>query len=160
MAAIRAKDTRPERMIRSGLHQRGFRFRLHRKDLPGKPDIVLSKYDAVVFVHGCFWHGHDCHLYRLPKTRPGFWASKVAANQSRDETVRSALQSENWRIATIWECALKGKRKLDRDKLLISLTDWLKSTDPLFEIKGRQLDDSGSLSMHSPETTQTNPADR
>jgi DNA mismatch endonuclease, patch repair protein len=84
MAGIRGKNTRPEMLVRRALHAHGYRFRLHRKDLPGKPDIVLPKYRAVIFVHGCFWHGHDCHLFKWPKTREDFWIQKIKNNQERD----------------------------------------------------------------------------
>ena len=90
MAAIRGRDTKPELQIRSGLHRLGYRFRVNRKDLPGKPDIVLSRFHAVIFVHGCFWHGHDCHLFRLPETRTEFWAAKIGASVETDPSMSPA----------------------------------------------------------------------
>ena len=160
MAAIRGKDTKPELLIRSGLHRLGYRFRVTRKDLTGKPDIVLSRLDAAIFVHGCFWHGHNCHLFRLPGTRTDFWASKISANQKRDETVRSALLSDGWRIATVWECALKGKARLDLQELLTHLTTWLEDDEGLFEIRGRDLPGAASSSMQAPKATEPNSSHR
>lgn len=94
--------------MRKGLHARGFRYRLGGAGMPGRPDIVLPKYRTVVFVHGCFWHGHDCPLYRLPKTRPEFWLEKIEGNRARDKRVSDRLRSEGWRIIEVWECALRG----------------------------------------------------
>jgi DNA mismatch endonuclease (patch repair protein) len=108
MSRIRGENTKPERLIRSALHARGFRFRLHRKDLPGKPDIVLPKYRAVIFVHGCFWHGHGCHLSKLPATRTAFWKEKIRTNQVRDQRTVEALLSSDWRVFVIWECSIRG----------------------------------------------------
>ena len=159
MAAIRGKDTRPERLVRSGLHRLGYRFRVNRKDLTGKPDIVLSRFNSVILVHGCFWHGHDCHLFRLPGTRTEFWAAKIAANQDRDKAVRYALLSDGWRVATIWECALKGKARLDQEVLLKAVADWLEGAECQLEIRGRLRSDLGGISMQSPETPQPNPTD-
>lgn len=109
MAGIRGKNTAPEIAIRKDLHRRGFRYRLHAKDLPGKPDIVLPRHRAVVFVHGCFWHGHDCPLFKFPSTRPEFWKAKIGRNQENDAKAKSALLAEGWRVATVWECAIRKK---------------------------------------------------
>lgn len=154
MAAIRGKDTKPELLIRSGLHRLGYRFTVARKDLTGKPDIVLSRLHAVIFVHGCFWHGHDCNLFRLPETRAQFWATKIGANQERDKTVRSALLSDGWRIATVWECALKGKGRFDLRELLTRLTIWLEGAETLLEIRGRDVPVEVISSVHAAEATQ------
>lgn len=94
--------------MRKSLHARGLRYRLGGAKLPGRPDIVFPKYRTVVFVHGCFWHGHDCPLYRLPKTRTEFWADKIGKNRVRDERVVQELVSAGWRVLTIWECSLRG----------------------------------------------------
>lgn len=110
MAGIRGKDTRPEMLIRRGLHAMGYRFRVHRRDLPGNPDIVLPKYRAVIFVHGCFWHGHECHLFKWPKTREEFWREKIGSNVKRDQRSEQCLTNLGWRVHAIWECELKGKR--------------------------------------------------
>ncbi|MFO1175546.1 MAG: DNA mismatch endonuclease Vsr [Paracoccaceae bacterium] len=108
MARIRGKDTRPELALRCALHARGLRFRLHADNVPGKPDLVLPKYRAVVFVHGCFWHRHaDCRYTTTPATRTDFWEAKFAANMVRDRLVQSGLRTAGWRVATVWECALR-----------------------------------------------------
>jgi DNA mismatch endonuclease (patch repair protein) len=109
MAAIRGKDTKPEMLVRSWLHRNGFRFRLHRKDLPGKPDIVLAKYRTVIFVHGCFWHRHGCSNSVLPATRRDFWLQKLSANVSRDRRNQRALKRQGWSVITLWECSLRKR---------------------------------------------------
>jgi len=112
MSKIRSKDTKPERMLRSALHQHGFRFRIHRKDLPGKPDIVLPKYRTVIFVHGCYWHFHkDCREGHIPFTNSTFWKEKLEKNVAKDEQHRLALESLGWRVIEIWECTLNSKAK-------------------------------------------------
>ena len=112
MAAIRSADARPELVIRKGLHRLGFRFRLRDKRLPGKPDIVLSKYGAVILVQGCFWHGHGCPMFRLPATRTDVWREKLSANVLRDRRNAAQLEAKGYRIAWVWECALKGSSSL------------------------------------------------
>lgn len=108
MAGIRGKDTKPELIVRKYLHSRGFRYRLHVKELPGKPDIVLSKYRAVVFVHGCFWHQHQgCKYATKPKTQREFWNNKLSENIKRDGYSLEALKGLGWRVFVIWECELK-----------------------------------------------------
>lgn len=129
MAGIRGKNTKPEMAIRSALHRLGFRFRLHDTGLPGKPDLVFPKYRAVVFVHGCFWHGHDCHLFRWPKTRSEFWRKKIGANVVRDREQLSALLASEWRVAIIWECALKGRRRLPIEAVAEHCAIWLESCE-------------------------------
>jgi len=109
MARIRNKDTGIEMTIRSGLHAEGLRYRLRGAGLPGRPDMVLPKFRAVVFVHGCFWHGHSCPLYRLPKTRPEFWQAKVDANRSRDLRAVEDLRQLGWRSLVVWECGVRGQ---------------------------------------------------
>ena len=107
MAAIRGKDTAPELAVRRILHAMGLRFRLHRKDLPGRPDIVLPKHRTVVFVHGCFWHRHeDCRYTTTPKTRQEFWQTKFAANVERDSRNRTDLRQLGWRVIVVWQCEL------------------------------------------------------
>ncbi len=136
MAGIRGKDTKPELIIRRGLHAMGYRFRIHRRDLPGNPDIVLPKYRAVIFVHGCFWHGHDCHLFKWPKTREDFWRAKIGANRKRDREVRDASRNIGWRQLDVWECALKGKSCLSVPDALEQVDRWLKSDSPRDELRG------------------------
>ncbi|HAT2106138.1 TPA: very short patch repair endonuclease [Legionella pneumophila] len=125
MAGIRNKNTKPEMIIRKELFARGYRYRLHCKGVPGKPDLILSKYNAVIFINGCFWHCHDCHLFKWPKTRKDFWESKIQSNKNRDQLNREILLKDGWRILNIWECALKGKTRLDRERLIIEVESWL-----------------------------------
>lgn len=136
MSGIRAVNTQPELAIRRGLHARGFRFRLHANDVPGTPDLVLPRWRAAVFVHGCFWHGHDCHLFKMPSTRPEFWSAKIERNQKRDEIVRSQLQESGWRFLVIWECALKGRTRLDFSELIDRSATWLRGSAANGEIAG------------------------
>lgn len=118
MAGITGKNTKPEIFVRQLLHRMGYRFRLHRKDLPGKPDIFLPKFCVAIFVQGCFWHGHeDCHLFRIPKTRVDFWRAKISSNQERDSRVRNELIQTEFRVLDVWECSLKGKTALDTEAL-------------------------------------------
>ena len=117
MAGIRGKDTKPELMIRRHLHAQGLRFRLFARELAGRPDVVLPRWKVVVFAHGCFWHGHqDCSFFRLPKTRPEFWGAKIQRNVERDSVAIAQLREAGWRVAIIWECALRKEpdRTLDR----------------------------------------------
>ena len=108
MANIKGKDTKPEKIVRSILHSMGYRFRLHNKQLPGKPDIVLPRYRSVVFVHGCFWHGHDgCKRATMPTTRAEFWQNKIAGNRERDSRNIAALENLGYRCLIVWQCDLK-----------------------------------------------------
>lgn len=136
MAAIRGADTKPEIIVRLGLHARGFRYRLHDRQLPGRPDLVLPRYRAVIFVNGCFWHGHECALFRWPKTRPDFWKAKIDGNVARDRRNHLALSAQGWRVATVWECALKGRNRLDSSELIDSLAAWLSSDAQLLDLAG------------------------
>ena len=132
MGGIKGADTKPERDLRSALHARGLRYRLHAKNLVGRPDLVFPKHRAVVFVHGCFWHRHSgCRYATLPATRPDFWQAKFAANVLRDERVRAELLQHGWRVATVWECALRGRTQ--REAVADQVTDWLFSSKVLFE---------------------------
>ena len=108
MASIRSRDTKPELQVRRHLHGLGYRYRLSPKHLPGKPDLVLPRHGAVIFVHGCFWHGHaGCRFARMPSTRAAFWEAKLEGNRKRDKTCVHQLRKEGWRVAVVWECALK-----------------------------------------------------
>ncbi|MBR6746421.1 MAG: DNA mismatch endonuclease Vsr [Muribaculaceae bacterium] len=112
MSRIKSKDTKPEVLVRRFLFAHGFRFRLHRKDLPGKPDIVLSKYKTVIFINGCFWHGHkDCRFANLPETNHNFWAAKISGNVERDKATYAKLIEMGWRVIELWQCQLKPKTK-------------------------------------------------
>ena len=137
MAGIKGKNTKPELIIRHGLHRSGYRFRLHDKRLPGKPDMVFPKYKSVIQVQGCFWHGHDCHLFKWPSTRPDFWKKKITGNRERDIRNLAALGKLGWRTLTIWECALKGPARLPIEDTLFEISDWLKSKEESKNIPGR-----------------------
>ena len=120
MQSVGVRDTGPERTVRSTLHKAGFRFRLHRRDLPGKPDIVLPAKRLAVFVHGCFWHGHGCAKGKLPKSRLDYWGPKIEANAARDRRNNKALSEMGWRSLTVWQCELgdpKFAEKLQRKVL-------------------------------------------
>jgi len=135
MAGIRGRDTRPEWLIRRGLHKLGFRYRLHARKLPGRPDLVLSKYHAAVFIHGCFWHGHDCPLFKWPKTRGDFWRTKIEGNRARDNRAVDALTAAGWRVAIVWECALRGSTK-DSGEVVEQLAAWMISGEERIEVRG------------------------
>lgn len=108
MANVRSKDTGPERIVRSLLHRAGFRYRLHARDLPGKPDIVFRRQKKVIFVHGCFWHGHGCRYGQLPKSREDFWSAKIRRNCERDRSAISSLQMAGWHVHVVWQCELRN----------------------------------------------------
>lgn len=125
MAGIRGRDTQPEMALRSGLHRLGLRFRLHARGLPGRPDMVLPRHRAVVFVHGCFWHRHKgCRLTTTPRTRAEFWAAKFDANMERDARNTRMLIAAGWRVAIVWECALRSSR---REATVSVVADWIRS---------------------------------
>lgn len=130
MSRIKGRDTGIELLIRRGLHALGFRFRLGGSGLPGRPDIVLPKYRTVVFVHGCFWHRHDCHLFRLPKTRSEFWKAKIDANAARDSRKEAQLRELGWNVSTVWECELRGVTDTQVKKVIHGLARRIKSRKP------------------------------
>jgi DNA mismatch endonuclease (patch repair protein) len=136
MAGIRSRNTKPEMLVRRGLHRLGFRFRLHAKKLPGRPDLVLSRYRATIFVHGCFWHGHDCALFKWPRAREAFWREKITGNQARDRNAVEALRNAGWRVLTIWECAFRNKDEATRETALNTIAAWLKSGTVQAELLG------------------------
>lgn len=134
MSGIRGRDTKPELMIRRHLHALGFRYRLFVRALPGRPDIVLPKWGGVVFVHGCFWHGHlGCSFFRLPKTRSEFWETKIERNAERDNIAIEQLRAAGWRVAVIWECALRK----NPDHTLHALVSFVRSTRRFLEVSSR-----------------------
>ena len=139
MSGIRSKNTRHEVRIRKALHAAGLRYRLHRRDLPGTPDITLPRHRAAIFVHGCFWHGHDCYLFKWPLTRPEFWANKIGGNRQRDQQVRTALHETGWRYLIIWECALRGKYRLEFDGLIKRVIVWVTGVLAECEIRGKRI---------------------
>ncbi|HHT8996039.1 TPA: very short patch repair endonuclease [Burkholderia cenocepacia] len=135
MAGIRRQNTRPEIIVRQSLHAMGLRFRLHRRDLPGVPDIVLPGRRIAIFVHGCFWHMHsNCQLSKLPETRRDFWQAKLEANTRRDRRAVEALLSMGWRVLTVWECAVRTEEKAT--KLSEKLRQWIDGGDIIGEISG------------------------
>ena len=112
MSRIKNKNTKPELLVRSLLHKEGYRFRLHKKDLPGSPDIVLKKYKTVIFINGCLWHGHECPRGKLPDSNYEYWKTKIDANIERDKKNFEKLQSGGWQVLIIWTCELSSKEKI------------------------------------------------
>lgn len=139
MSNIRGKDTSPEILVRKLLHSQGFRFRLHGRSIPGRPDLVLARYKALIQVQGCFWHGHNCHLFKLPSTRREFWETKIASNKDRDRNNLEQCQSLGWKTLVVWECALKGKTRLGVDELASAMRNWIQSDCHNAEITGKQV---------------------
>lgn len=137
MAGIRAANTKPELTIRRGLHALGLRYRLHGKKLPGKPDLILPRFNAAIFIHGCFWHGHDCSLFRWPKTREAFWRDKIGRNRARDESAEAQLEAQGWRVLKVWECSLRGPTKLGSEKVVELTASWISSDQQAGEIRGK-----------------------
>jgi DNA mismatch endonuclease (patch repair protein) len=125
MSRIRGRDTKPEMLIRRGLHARGLRYRLCVKDLPGRPDLVFPRYRAVIFVHGCFWHGHNCPMFKLPTTRQDFWKKKIEQNRAHDVQNVLALRTNGWRVLIVWECSLKGTARKKYDIVLDTCVNFL-----------------------------------
>lgn len=136
MAAIKGSHTKPEMQVRKAMHAAGLRYRLHVRELPGKPDLVFPRRKAVVFVHGCFWHHHDCHLFKWPGTRKEFWKSKIDRNVANDARAESGLLVAGWRVATVWECALKGKTRLNEADAMRRLAGWIQSDRKTITIRG------------------------
>lgn len=128
MSRIRGKDTKPEMLLRRGLHAEGFRYRLHARALPGRPDMIFPRHRAALLVHGCFWHGHDCALFRLPATRSEFWAAKIAANRVRDQQSEAALVACGWRVMTVWECALRGSGRKPLPEVIASCSAFIRGS--------------------------------
>lgn len=137
MSRIRGKDTKIELAVRRGLHALGFRYRLGGAGLPGRPDIVLPKYHAVVFVHGCFWHGHEgCPYFRLPKSRADFWEEKIFRNRSNDKKQFLALREKGWRVGTVWECSIRNSKNNELKDIIRNLAHWIKGAGGELEIRG------------------------
>lgn len=134
MSGIRANDTKPELMIRKALHARGFRYRLHAPDMPGKPDLVFPRYRSVIFIHGCFWHGHSCRYFKWPKTRPEFWVEKIGKNIDRDARQLHSIQASGWRTMVIWECATRSRTAGSLAVLIDRVSDWLVNGGPHIQI--------------------------
>ena len=139
MSMIRGRDTKPELLIRRALHARGFRYRLHSGGLPGRPDIVLPRYRTVIFVHGCFWHVHNCHLAKKPNTHAAFWEEKLSSNRARDQRTLDLLKEAGWRVAVVWECSVRGRSRQGVDGVIAKLERYIKGkTRQPIDIAGRQ----------------------
>ena len=136
MAAVRSQDMGPEVAIRKALHARGLRYRTNVRNLPGRPDIVFPKYRVAIFVHGCFWHRHDCSLFRLPAARCEFWAKKLERNRERDAEVSQALSEIGRRCLTVWECAIRGSEKRDFSALVDEIACWITPGGTAYELRG------------------------
>lgn len=137
MSGITGKDTQPELLIRRALHAAGYRYRLHDTALPGKPDLVFVSRRAVIFVNGCFWHGHHCHLFKWPGTRRQWWRDKINGTRRRDRRALRLLTQDQWRVLTIWECALKGKTRRDPAQVISATARWLEGKKKVHEIAGK-----------------------
>lgn len=136
MAGIRGRDTRLEVRIRTALHALGFRYKLHDRHIPGRPDIVLPRFRAAVFVHGCFWHGHDCALFRMPASRTEFWQAKIDSNRERDSRVRQEIAALGWRQLVIWECAVRGRTRMDFAEAVSRAASWITGDAKSGELRG------------------------
>lgn len=130
MSRIRSRNTKPEMAVRRGLHSRGFRFRLHCRNVPGRADLVFPGRHAVILVHGCFWHGHDCRLFKLPATRRDFWSAKIAGNRKRDADILKDLAAAGWRTLVVWECALRGSGRWPLEDVLKTCERFLRGNCP------------------------------
>lgn len=134
MAAVRSKNTKPEILIRQALFARGYRYRLHCSELPGKPDVVLPKYRAAIQIQGCFWHRHNCRYFKWPATRPEFWREKIECNVVRDQRMLYQLKAKNWRALIVWECVLKSATPDEFDMLIDKIEHWLQGNSGYLEI--------------------------
>ncbi len=136
MSGIKGKDTQLELIIRKELHKLGYRYKLHQKRMTGKPDLVFPKYNAILFINGCFWHGHDCHLFKYPATQKEFWNEKLNKTKETDAQNISLLMKDGWRVLKIWECSLKGIEKIGLEEVISHTTAWLVSDNNFLEIRG------------------------
>jgi len=134
MSSVGQRNTGPEVILRSVLHKRGLRYRLHDRSLPGSPDLIFPRYSAVIFVHGCYWHSHGCYRSTVPKTRRNFWTEKFLANKERDQRNVRYLLETGWRVLTVWECSLTGKTALPIENAADCIVDWLNGRQQLAEI--------------------------
>lgn len=136
MAGIQGKNTKPELVFRKALHAAGFRYRLHDRRLPRVPDLILPRYRAAIFVNGCFWHGHNCPMFKLPAARPGFWRAKITRNMAVDVRNAELLEDSGWRRAVVWECVLKGKSRRPLADVISTCASWLHSNETTIDIRG------------------------
>lgn len=158
MAGIKGKDTRLELLLRRALHRQGFRFRLHGKGLPGRPDIVLPRHGAIVQANGCFWHGHDCSLFKVPSTNRERWIEKIEGNRKRDDRNRQALIAAGWRVLDVWECSVKGPGRLELEDVLWAVCNWVREGSGSGDIRGVQEVQQSSVE-HQPLTPHAIDAD-
>lgn len=140
MSAIGSRDTTPELVIRRELHALGFRYLLHNRALPGKPDLTFPMYKAAIQVNGCFWHRHLCHLFKWPKTRREFWQAKLEANVARDNRNIADLEELGWRVLIVWECAIKGKSRRPVTEVTQTVANWIQFGTGSASIEGRNVD--------------------
>lgn len=138
MAGIRGKNTKPELILRKALFSRGFRYRLHDVRLPGKPDLVFPSRRSVIFVNGCFWHGHTCSLFKWPSSNADFWRRKIERNAELDRKWREDLSRSHWRVLYVWECSLKGRHKIPFSALVDRVERWLDRGPRYLEIRGSE----------------------
>jgi DNA mismatch endonuclease (patch repair protein) len=138
MSRVRRRDTKPEMLLRRLLYGAGFRYRCDVGTLPGRPDIVMASRRAVIFVHGCFWHGHDCALFKTPKTRTEFWIAKISKNRERDKRAVEELRLSGWRVLMVWECALRGPGRLQPSALLNACSAFLRADKSFASVAGSQ----------------------
>lgn len=138
MSAIRSKNTLPELLLRKALHALGLRYRLHVSYLPGKPDLVFRRFNAIVLVNGCFWHGHECKAFKWPEENGDWWRDKIDGNRARDGAIVGYYLSTGWRVSTVWECALKRSKTSDIKLLADHLAAWLKCSEPTLELSGQE----------------------
>lgn len=137
MRAIRTRDTSIELRLAELLTELGLSYRVQDKALPGRPDFVLNNYRTVIFVHGCFWHRHHCHLFKVPATRTAFWMGKIDSNVARDKRYIAELRDAGWKVLVVWECALRGKTRLEEDAMAARLEEWICAGEGAGEIDGQ-----------------------
>ncbi|PRH85457.1 very short patch repair endonuclease [Labrys okinawensis] len=150
MSRVKSRDTKPEIMLRRALHARGLRYRLHGARMVGRPDIVLPRWRAVVFVHGCFWHGHECARAAPPQSNVDFWAEKIGKNADRDAAQVARLRAEGWRVATVWQCALLGKNRLGAEFAAEHIHNWLRCGGDQLVLAEGAADTSSSAAVPDP----------
>ena len=148
MSGVKGKNTALELAVRRPLHKLGYRYRLHDKTLPGKPDLVLPRHKAVIFVNGCFWHHHTCKLFKWPSTRQDFWRSKILGNEIRDGRNLYRLKIDGWRVLIVWECAIKGQSAEVIDRVISTAASWLESDVEFCNISNADDDLSGIESSY------------